>query len=58
MRLRLYQTAVAGTDTYIVGHASGSDSIYQGDTGTLTITQDATFSAPYYTSGQATMTLS
>ncbi len=58
MTLRVYQTAVAGTDTYTVGRASGNDSTYQGDTGTLTITQNPTYSYPYYTAGTATVTLS
>jgi hypothetical protein len=58
MTLRIYQTAVGGTDTYTVGHASGNDSDYQGDTGTLTITQNPTYSYPYYTAGTATTTFS
>jgi hypothetical protein len=58
MVLRIYQTAVAGTDTYTVGRTSGNDSAYPGDTGTLTITQSPTYSYPYYTAGTATLTFS
>ncbi len=58
MIIRVFQTAVSGTDTYIVGRAGGIDSADRGDIGTLTITQSPTMSVPYYISGQATMTFS
>jgi hypothetical protein len=57
MTLRVFQTS-SSTNTYTVGHASGSDTAYQGASGTLMITLNPTYRAPYYVSGQATMTFS
>ena len=36
--------------------AGGGDTAFNGGSGELMITQASTFSAPYYVSGQATMT--
>jgi hypothetical protein len=56
MIVRVFTSATAGTFTYKVAHAGGSDTAFKGGTGTLIITQSQTFSAPYYSQGQSTMT--
>ncbi len=58
MTLHVFETATAGTYTYKVVRAKHSDSAFKGETGQLLITQVPTYSAPYYVSGQATMTFS
>ena len=58
MIIGVIQTDVSGTDTYKVVRAGGGDSVYRGNIGTLTITQNPTMNVPYYISGQATMTFS
>jgi hypothetical protein len=56
MLIKVFQSATAGADTYKVARANGSDTGFKGGSGNLTITDKPTFSAPYYVSGQATMT--
>jgi hypothetical protein len=56
MIVNVFRTATAGTYTYKVARAHGSDSAYQGGQGQLTIVQTPTRSYPYFVSGQATMT--
>jgi hypothetical protein len=56
MLVNVFQTATPGTYTYRVPSASGSDSSFKGSSGDLMISQTPTHSAPYYVSGQATMT--
>jgi hypothetical protein len=56
MLVKVFQSATPGTDTYKVARANGSDTAFKGESGNLTITDMPTFSAPYYVSGQATMT--
>jgi hypothetical protein len=56
MIVNVFQSATPGSDRYKVVRASGTDTAYKGGTGGLTISQSPTFSAPYYISGQATMT--
>jgi hypothetical protein len=56
MILDVFQPAMPGNYTYNVARATGSDTAFKGGSGELMITQAPTFSAPYYVSGQATMT--
>jgi hypothetical protein len=56
MIVNVFQSAVAGTYSYRVALASGSDSAFRGGTGTLIITQMPTFMAHNYSFGQSTMT--
>jgi hypothetical protein len=55
MAVNVFRSATPGAYTYRVVRASGSDSVYKGGSGTLTITQVPTSRFPYYVSGQATM---
>jgi len=52
----VFQSAAPGTYAYKVARARRSDTAFNGGSGELVITQAPTFSAPYYLSGQATMT--
>jgi hypothetical protein len=56
MTVNVLQSTTPGNYTYQVARARGSDAAFQGGSGALTITQNATFSAPFFVSGQATMT--
>jgi hypothetical protein len=56
MIVNVFQSAMPGNYTYKVARAGGSDTAFKGGSGALMITQAPTFSAPYYVSGQATMT--
>jgi hypothetical protein len=56
MILNVFASGTAGTYSYKVALAHGTDSAFKGDTGTLTISLNPTFSVPYYTAGQSTMT--
>jgi hypothetical protein len=56
MTINVSASGTPGTYTYKVAHAGGSDSAFKGGTGTLMITQSQTFSVPYYSQGQSTMT--
>jgi hypothetical protein len=56
MIVNVVRSATSGTDSYKVVRATGSDTAFKGGTGQLVISQSPTFSVPYYTSGQATMT--
>jgi hypothetical protein len=56
MIVNVLRTAVRGTYDYNVTLARGTDLPYQGETGTLTIAQTPNFSAPFFVSGDATMT--
>ncbi len=56
MILNVLRSDTAGTYTYKVVRAFGSDSAFKGGTGAVTITQTPTYSFPYFVSGQATMT--
>jgi hypothetical protein len=58
MIVNVFSSATAGTYSYKVALAFGSDTAFKGDTGALTITLSPNFSVPYYTSGQSTMTFS
>jgi hypothetical protein len=58
MIIKVFQSATPGHYTYKVVRARGSDALFRGDTGALTITQNPTFSVPFFTSGEATMTFS
>ena len=56
--LQVYQSGTAGTYSYKVVFAHGSDSTFKGGTGTLVITQTPTFTVPYYTYLQSTIMFS
>jgi hypothetical protein len=56
MILNVYASGTAGAYSYKVARAGGSDAGFRHDTGSLRITLNPTFSVPYYTSGDATMT--
>jgi hypothetical protein len=56
MTVNVYQSTTPGNYTYKVARATGSDTAFKGGSGDLMITQASTFSAPFYVSGQATMT--
>ena len=56
MIVNVFQSAMPGNYTYTVARARGSDTAFNGGSGTLMITQASTFSAPDYVSGHATMT--
>ena len=56
MIVNVFGPATSGTNSYKVVRATGSDTAFKGGTGQLVISQSPTFSVPYYTSGQATMT--
>jgi hypothetical protein len=56
MVLNIRWSATGGTYSYKVIRARGSDTSFNGGTGTLMITQNPTFSVPFFTYGQATMT--
>jgi hypothetical protein len=58
MRVIVFRSATPGTYTYEVVRARGSDISFKGDSGTLTITLNQTFSAPFFVSGEATTTFS
>jgi hypothetical protein len=58
MTVNVVRSATLGTYSYKVVRARGGDTAFVGGTGTLVITQNPTFRAPFYTSGQATMTFS
>jgi hypothetical protein len=55
MAVNVYRSATAGTFTETVVRAQGSDTIYQGTTGSLKIVLSWTFNNPYYFHGQAAM---
>jgi hypothetical protein len=54
--VNVLRTAVRGTYSFNVALARGNDTPYDGETGELTITQTPNISAPFFVSGQATMT--
>lgn len=56
MIINVSVSGTAGTYTYKVAHAHGNDAAFKGGTGTLMVTQSQTFSVPYYSQGQSTMT--
>jgi hypothetical protein len=56
MIVNVFQSTMPGNYTDKVARATGSDTALKGGSGELMITQASTFSAPYYVSGQATMT--
>ncbi|HKI18664.1 MAG TPA: hypothetical protein VKA15_12330 [Isosphaeraceae bacterium] len=56
MIVNVFQSAAPGTYAYKVARARGSDTAFNGGSGELMIAQAPTYSAPYYVSGQATMT--
>jgi hypothetical protein len=56
MILNVYRMGTPGTYSYTVVRARGSDTGFLNETGTVMITQNQTFSVPFYSSGQATMT--
>ena len=56
MILNIFASGVANTYTDKVAFANGSDHMFTGEMGTLTIVQMQTHSVPYVTWGQATMT--
>jgi hypothetical protein len=58
MILDVFRSGTPRTFIYTVVRASGSDTGFKRDTGTLTITLNQTLSVPYSTYGQATTTFS
>jgi hypothetical protein len=56
MVLNVFQTATAGTYTFKVAYADGSDAGLKGDAGTLTLTQTPHFTGHYLSYGSATLT--
>jgi hypothetical protein len=56
MIVNVFQSAMPGNYTYKVARARGSDAAFNAGSGELMITQASTISAPFYVSGQATMT--
>jgi hypothetical protein len=56
MIVNVFGSATPRNYTYRVDRARGSDAPFKGGTGELMITQSETFSLPFYTYGQATMT--
>jgi hypothetical protein len=56
MIVNVFRSATPGTYSYEVVRARGSDTVFVGTRGTLMITQDRTFSVPFFSSGNATMT--
>jgi hypothetical protein len=56
MILNVFASGTPGTYTYKVAVAFGSDSAFKGSTGTLTTALSPTFTAPYYSQGNATLT--
>ena len=58
MILNVFASGATGIYSYHVAIANGSDAGFKGDMGTLTITQMPTFSVPYFTDGQSTVTFS
>jgi hypothetical protein len=56
MIVNISESAMLGDYTYKVVRARGADIAFKGGRGVLMITQQPTFSAPFYVSGQATMT--
>ncbi len=58
MSLNLFRSGTPGTFTYKVVRATGIDTRFKRDTGTLTITLSQTVSVPYYTYAHATTTFS
>jgi hypothetical protein len=56
MIVNVFRSAMPGTYSYKVARVRGSDTAFEGERDTLMISQTPTFSVPYYTAGQATMT--
>ena len=54
--VNVFQSAMSGTDYYKVVRTRGAETAFKGGRGELMISQAPSDSAPYYVSGQATMT--